>query len=168
MNEGIWFEQECNGDLSIMIPPGNVSGRIHAEFGLELGLWARADGRDKIFGADTGFRMPDGSMRTPDAAWVSWPHWNALTRDQQRRYAPICPEFIIEVRSPRDRLADQRGKVGRWITYGAELVWLIDPERKVVEIYRPGHAPESVEGASAIHGEGPIPGFVLELARIWG
>ena len=78
------------------------------------------------------------------------------------------PEFVVEVRSPRDRLAAQRRKMERWLNYGAELAWLIDPRRKVVEIYRPGREPELVEGAGAVYGEGPVAGFVLELWRIWG
>lgn len=166
-NDALWFEQESNGDLWIMTPPGSESGGISAEVVVELGMWARGDGRGKVFAADTGFRMPDGSMRAPDGAWVSWARWNALTREEQRRYAPVCPEFVVEVRSPRDRLADQRAKMAMWIAQGAELAWLIDPERKMVEVYRPGRETEMVERASAVYGDGPVGGFVLEVARIW-
>ena len=167
VNEGVWFEQESNGDLSIMTPPGGEAGGLHAELTIELGMWARQDGRGKVFAPDTGFRLPDGSMRAPDAAWISWVRWNALSREQQRKYPPLCPEFVVEVRSPSDRLAGQRAKMAEWMNNGAELGWLVDPERKVVEIYRPGREAELVEGASAVYGDGPVSGFVLELARIW-
>lgn len=107
-------------------------------------------------------------MRAADASWISWPRWNALSKEQQQGFAPICPEFVIEVRSPSDRLEEVRGKISMWIANGAELAWLVDPERKAVEVYRPGREPEVLESVSVVYGEGPVGGFVLALARIWG
>ncbi len=108
-------------------------------------------------------------MRSPDASFVSWPHWNELTREQQQHgFASICPEFVIELRSPSDPLSGLRAKMGEWLRNGAALAWLIDPERRVVEVYRPGVAqPEVLEGAAAVQGEGPVTGFVLEMNHVW-
>jgi len=106
-------------------------------------------------------------MRSPDAAWIAWPRWNALTKEEQERFAPICPEFVIELRSSSDSLGELQAKMGLWIANGAELAWLIDPSRKTVEIYRPGREVEVFEGGSAVEGEGPVAGFVLELGKIW-
>jgi Uma2 family endonuclease len=107
-------------------------------------------------------------MRSPDAALVSWPRWNALSEKQQESFPPICPEFVIELRSPSDRLAPLQEKMYEWIANGTELAWLVDPSRKAVEIYRPGREVEVLEGASAVEGEGPVAGFVLELGKVWG
>ena len=167
-NDLLRIERDKNGELILMTPTGSEGGGRNADVTFELMLWARADGRGKVFDSNTGFTLPDGSMRSPDASWVSWPRWNALTHEEQKRFAPICPEFVIELRSESDRLEDLRAKMVEWIANGAELAWLIDPERKAVEVYRPGRAPEVLEGLSAVYGEGPVRGFVLELARIWG
>lgn len=167
-NDLLRVERDKNGELILMTPTGSEGGGRNAEVTIELGIWAREDGRGKVFDSNAGFTLPDGSMRSADASWISWPRWNALTREQQKRFAPICPEFVIELRSESDRLEDLRAKMGEWIANGAKLAWLIDPERRAVEVYRPGYVPEVIEGASAVHGEGPVGGFVLELARIWG
>ncbi len=167
VNELLRMEQESNGEILVMSPTGSEGSGWTLEIALELGLWSRQDGRGKVFDSNGGFRLTDGSVRAADAAWVSWPRWNALSRDEQRRFSPLCPEFVIELRSPTDRLPEAQSKMGMWIANGAELGWLIDPERKIVEIYRPGREPEIVEGTSAVQGEGPVAGFVLELARLW-
>jgi Uma2 family endonuclease len=91
-----------------------------------------------------------------------------MTEAQKDEYSPICPEFVIELRSPSDRLAPLQEKMQAWIANGAELAWLVDPTRKAVEIYRPGREPEVLEGGSAVEGEGPVVGFVLELGKVWG
>ncbi len=168
LNEALRIEQESNGDLLIMSPTGMEGSGANAELTLELGLWARQDGRGKVFDSNAGFRMPDGSVRSPDASWVSWQRWNALSREEQRRFSRVIPEFVVELRSVNDRVPDLQAKMEMWLAQGTELAWLIDPERRVVEIYRTGQEPETVEGASAVFGDGPVGGFVLELARIWG
>lgn len=166
-NELLRIERDKNGEIVLMSPTGAEGGGRNAEVTADLMLWARQDGRGKVFDSNTGFTLPDGSMRSPDASWISWPRWNTLTNEERRRFAPICPEFVIELRAESDRLEDLRAKMQEWVANGAELAWLIDPERKAVEVYRPGRAPELLEGASAVYGEGPVGGFVLELARIW-
>jgi len=167
-NKGLHFERDKNGELVVMTPTGNRTGMKNMYISRALGNWADEDGTGYAFDSSTGFSLPDGSMRSPDAAWVPCERWNALTEEQQDSFSPICPAFVIELRSRTDNLSDLRAKMGEWLANGAELAWLIDPERKAVEVYRPGRAPEVLEGTSAVHGEGPVGGFVLELARIWG
>ena len=166
-NGPLQIEQESNGELVVMSPTGSEGAGQNAEIVVDLGMWARVDGRGKVFDSNAGFRLPDGSVRAADAAWVSWTRWNQLSREEQRRFSPLCPEFVIELRSPNDRLVDVQAKMQMWLSNGAELAWLIDPERKLVEIYRPGREAESVVGASSAEGDGPVAGFVLELHRLW-
>ena len=167
LNRPLRIEQESNGDLLIMSPTGMEGSGANVELVVELALWARQDGRGKVFESNAGFRLPDGSVRSPDASWISWDKLNAIPREQQKKFGPLCPEFVVELRSENDRLNTLREKMHMWIDQGAELGWLVDPERKVVEIYRPGREAEVVQGASAVYGDGPVSGFVLELARIW-
>jgi Uma2 family endonuclease len=167
-NDWLRVERDANGELIVMSPAGANGGSTELEVGAELIFWARKDGRGKAFGANSGFTMPDSSVRAADAAWVSFVRWNALTREQQESYSPICPEFVVEVRSKTDRLKMLQAKMEMWIANGAEVAWLIDPQRKVVEIYRPGDSPEILHEPSSVQGTGPVAGFELVMVRIWG
>jgi Uma2 family endonuclease len=167
-NEPLRVERDANGELIVMSPSGSEGGGIETDIAVELAIWARQDGRGKVFGSNAGFTLPDGSVRAADAHWVSWQRWNALTREEQKRFAPLCPEFVIEVRSESDRLTELQAKMQMWIANGAEVAWLVDPERKAVEVYRPGREAEVIEGGSVVEGDGPVAGFVLELGRVWG
>ncbi|MGA7158068.1 MAG: Uma2 family endonuclease [Acidobacteriaceae bacterium] len=167
-NEPMRVEREANGELIVMSPSGSEGGGIETDVATELNIWARRDGRGKVFGSNAGFHLPDGSVRAADAHWVSWQKWNALSEADRKRFAPLCPEFVIEIRSASDRLPELQAKMGMWLANGAELAWLIDPSRKAVEVYRPGREVEVLEGGSAVEGDGPVAGFVLELGRIWG
>jgi len=166
-NDPLRIERDANGELIIMTPLHSDSGAIEGEVYRALGNWASDDGRGKSFGPNAGFTLPDGSMRAPDASWISLKRWNALTRAQQQSYAPICPEFVIEVRSNSDRLINLEAKMEMWIANGAELAWLIDPERKTVAIYRPGDQPELLHDPTSVQGTAPVAGFELILSRIW-
>jgi Uma2 family endonuclease len=167
-NDPCRVERDKNGELIVMTPTVFEGGGVEGDVFGELRTWALQDGRGKAYGPNTGVTLPDGSMRAADASWVSWQRRNALTPEQRETFAPICPEFVIEVPSKSDRLGDLREKMRMWLTNGAELAWMVDPSRKAVEIYRPGREPEVVEGVSAAEGEGPVVGFVLELAKVWG
>jgi Uma2 family endonuclease len=166
-NDPLRVERDANGELIVMSPSGSEGGGIETDVATELNIWARKDGRGKVFGSNAGFTLPDGSVRAADAHWVSWPRWNALSEAERKRYAPLCPEFVIEVRSESDRLAELQDKMRMWLANGAEVAWLIDPSRKAVEVYRPGREAEVLQGTSAAEGEGPVAGFVLELGRVW-
>jgi Uma2 family endonuclease len=167
-NDPCRVERDENGELIVMTPTVFEGGCVEGDVFGELRNWALQDGPGKAYGPNTGVTLPDGSMRAADASWVSWQRRNAFTPEQRETFAPICPEFVIEVRSKSDRLGDLRDKMRMWLANGAELAWLVDPSRKAVEIYRPLREPEVVEGVSAGGGEGPVAGFVLELAKVWG
>ncbi len=167
-NDPLRVEREANGELIVMSPTGTEGGSMETDIASELWVWAREDGRGRALGSNTGFRLSDSSVRAADAAWISWPRWNSLPPVEREGFAQICPEFIIELRSKTDRLPDVQAKMQMWIANGVELAWLIDPERKVIEIYRPGEATEIHQNPTSIQGTGPIRGFELVLQRIWG
>ena len=168
LNHGLRVEREATGELTILSPTGSEAGYAEVRVASQLLAWADRDGKGRAFGPNAGFRLRDGSMRAADACWVSWASWNALRKDEQRGFAPVCPQFVIELRSPTDRLPDLQTKMREWIANGVELGWMIDPERQVVEVYRPDlTAPSVLEGVTSAYGDGSIAGFILELAPIW-
>ncbi len=167
VNEMVRVERDANGELILMSPSGLEGSSWNSELITELNLWARQDGRGKVFDSNGGFTLPDGSMRAPDAAWVSSRRWNSVPREEQKRYGRVSPEFVIELRSESDRLPPLQEKMQLWIANGVELAWLIDPQRKVVEVYRPGQEPEVHEQPTSVQGSGPVEGFELVLERIW-
>lgn len=166
-NPDLRLERSATGELLIMSPSGLETGGLELDVAAELRQWSLQDGRGKAFGANAGVTLADGSVRAADACWISWDRLNQLTPQQRSRFAPITPEFVIEVRSPSDTLTNLREKMAEWIANGVELAWLMDPTSKSVGIYRPNQHPEVQEAPSAVYGEGPVAGFVLELARIW-
>jgi Uma2 family endonuclease len=166
-NDIFRIEREPNGELTVMTPAGNDTSRMNGRITRLLDEWAESDGRGVAFDATGGFTLRDGSMRNPDGAWILLPRWQALTKAQQASFAPIYPDFIIELRSPSDRLRDLQMKMQQWIANGVQVAWLIDPRRKVVAIYRPGQAPEVHEDPTSVQGDGPIRGFELVLSRVW-
>lgn len=166
-NEPMRFEMEPDGEITVMSPSGSEGGGLELEVGIDLGIWARMDGRGRVFGPNAGFKLPDGSVRAADAAWVSWNRWNALTREEQQGFAPLCPEFVIEVRSNSDRLPPLQAKMEQWIANGAEVAWMIDPSQRSVTIYRHGDSPETFTSPTSVQGTGPVSGFELVLSRVW-
>ncbi len=167
-HEGFRVERDANGEMIVMSPAFSDTSGNNMELSTELNLWTRADGRGKAFDSSGGFTLPDGSMRNPDASWVLLHRWNALTPEQKHSFAPICPDFVVELRSASDRLPDLREKMEMWIANGAELGWLIDPLRRVVEIYRQGEAPEVHENPTSVLGTGCVSGFCLVMELVWG
>jgi Uma2 family endonuclease len=128
-----------------------------------LEIWAERDGTGTTSEATTGFVLPNGARRSPDAAWTL----NTRLPENLEGYWHLSPDFVIELRSDSDRLATLRAKMGEWMDNGTKLAWLIDPDRRAVEIYRPGHEPEIFENIDKIIGEFPVAGFELDLRRIW-
>ncbi len=150
-NPELRMECEPNGDVTLMSPAhGTATLYSSIVFG-DLYIWAKTDGRGYALDSNAGCQLPDGSVRSPDASWISADRWKPqpITDD-----APVpCPDFLIEVRSGSDRIRPAQEKMLAWIANGAQLAWLVDPLRKVVEIYRPGHEPEIQEGQSAAYGK---------------
>lgn len=166
-NEALPIERDTNGDILVMSPSGSGTGNKNFELNLELGMWNRRFGEGVAFDSNTGFTLPDGSMRSPDAAWLPTRKWQALSPAEQAGYAALCPEFLIELRSPSDPLSELHRKMEQWIANGAQLAWLIDPIEKTVTLYRPHAAPERLDHPTEVTGEGPVAGFVLPLERIF-
>jgi Uma2 family endonuclease len=165
-NPELRFEQTAQGDLIIMRPAGTETGGYDAELVAQLVVWAKQNGKGKAFGSSTGFRLPNGALRSPDASWVSYEKLSKLTPEQYKKFAPLCPEFLIELMSPSDSLKDAQEKMLEYISNGAELGWLIDPSEKCVYVYRASGA-ETLEQPESVAGVGRLEGFVLNLQDIW-
>ena len=166
-NRPFQMELEANGDVRIMSPTGSEGSSKNFEIGLELGLWNREIGRGVVLDSSGGVSLPDGSVRAADAAWISRRKWDAIPPDRRRRYAPVCPEFVIELVSPSDKPVDTEAKMEMWMRNGVSLAWLIHPDARTVTIYRPDREPEHLDNISQVAGEGPVAGFVLPLDRIF-
>jgi Uma2 family endonuclease len=166
-NDFLRVERDANGEILVMTPAGSKTSRMNSRITRLLDEWAETDGRGITFDSNGGFNLPDGSMRAADAAWVALPRWKALSDADQSRYAPLCPDFVIELRSPSDNLPELKAKMQQWIANGAQLAWLIDPIEQEVSVYRPGESPEVHHHPTSVQGNGVMAGFELVMARIW-
>jgi Uma2 family endonuclease len=157
------LERSAKGELIVMSPVGGVSGGREADLNGLVWLWNRETGLGKVFSSSTIFRLPNGGDRSPDVAWVEARRWAALTLDQQERFPPICPDFVIELRSRTDALEPLREKMQEYLNSGLRLGWLINPQDSQVEIYRPNQPVEVFQFPARLTGEDVLPGFILEL-----
>lgn len=167
-NEVLRVEREPNGEILVMTPAGFKTSKMNQRIGRLLDEWTEADGRGVTTDSNGGYTLPDGSVRAPDAAWVSLTRLKGVSAEEQNRFVAVCPEFVIELVSPSDRLPDVEAKMEQWIENGVEVGWLIDPARKVVAIYRSGQAVEVLEDPSSVQGSGLVAGFELVMERVWG
>jgi Uma2 family endonuclease len=166
-NELLRVERDASGEIHLKPLAGCQTSRRNIAIISALGRWAMRDGRGEAL-ANAGFVLPDGSMFGAYAAWVLNERWKCLIDQDKDEFAPLCPDFVIELRSPSDNLADLEAKMELWIANGAQVAWLIDPERQVVVVYRPGDQPEVHHHPSSVQGSGVIAGFELVMERIWG
>jgi Uma2 family endonuclease len=169
-NDGLRIERESSGEIVMMTPAGGRSDRRGLFLARELDYWAEEDGRGVAFGSSAGFILPDGSMLSPDAAWVRAEVWNALSPELQEKLLPFCPDFVVEVLSRTDSLREAKDKMEQWIANGAQLGWFFDPYRKTLSIYRASapDSPEILSEPDAIEAGEPVAGFRVTLRRIWG
>ena len=167
INRDLRIERTATGDLLIMPPTGSDTGNRNAKLTVQLGIWAEQNGTGIYFDSSTGFTLPNGAERSPDAAWVKLERWNALTPEQQKKFAPICPEFVVELRSASDNLEPLKTKMQEYIDNGALLGWLIDRKNRQVYIYRPGVAVECLDNPATVSGDSVLPDFILDLSKIW-
>jgi Uma2 family endonuclease len=172
-NRDYRFESTASGELLIMPPTASETGNSNFDIVVELGIWNKQTKLGKGFDSSTGFSLPNGAKRSPDASWVKIERWNALTPEQQQSFAPICPDFVVELRclrraepTPTDSLKELQDKIQEYIDNGAKLGWLIDRKNKRVEIYRPLKEVEILENPESVSGEDVLPGFVLNLTPI--
>ena len=165
-NRDLRMELSAEGDLIVMPPAGGRTGNRNAELTYQFVAWNRQDKRGKIFDSSTGFRLPSGAVRSPNVSWVSRDKLAELTPAQMDKYPPVCPEFVLELRSPTDCLEVVKDKMQEYVENGAELGWLIDPVEEKVYIYTSGGV-EELEHPQEVRGTGILEGFVLELGEIW-
>jgi Uma2 family endonuclease len=161
------FELTANGELIVMPPVGGESGNSELELGGELFVWNRQARLGKIFSSSTVFVLPNGAQRSPDAAWVELSRWEALTPEQRRKFPPLAPDFVIELRSATDRLPPLQEKMEEYRANGVRLGLLIDPKNKQVEIYRPEKEPDIYESPTSVDCSEVMPGFILDMSSIW-
>lgn len=166
-NPDLRIERTADGEILIMAPAGGETGYRNNEISAQLRNWAKLNGTGIAFDSSTGFALADGANRSPDASWVERGRLTRLSREQKRLFLPLCPDFVIELRSPSDRVVDVKNKMDEWMNQGAKLGWLIDPDEQSVSIYRPQSPPETLHRITRIEGESPVSGFVLELEDIW-
>jgi len=163
-NRDLKFERTATGQLVIVSPVDGKGGSQEAELITDLALWNRQTRLGKVFSSSTIFRLPNGADCSPDAAWVSLERWQALTLEEQERFPPLCPDFVIELRSRTDNLRQLQNKMQEYLDNGLRLGWLIDPQKRA-EIYRPGQAVEIVRLPATLSGEDLLPGFELALPQ---
>ena len=166
-NPELKLERNANGELVIMSPTGGETGAWNSDITIDLGIWNRQTATGRTFDSSTGFSLPRGSDRSPDAAWIPIEKWNALTPEQRKKFLPLCPDFAIELLSPTDSWIKGLAKMQEYQDNGCRLGWLIDPQRRRVAIYRLGQSVEILEAPVSLSGEDVLLGFVLNLENIW-
>lgn len=167
LNRDLRIERTAEGDLEVMPPTGGETGNRNLKIAVQLGTWAERDSTGVAFDSLTGFRLPNEATRSPDAAWVKRERLVDFTTEQKQKFLPLCPDFAVELRSPTDSLTLLQDKVREYVENDARLGWLIDPSERRVYVYRPGVEVEQFDGASSLSGEPELPGFKLDLRRIW-
>jgi Uma2 family endonuclease len=161
------FELTAGGVLIIMPPVGAETGNYESELGIDLGIWNRQTKLGKTFSSSTVFTLPDGSKRSPDAAWIELSRWEGLSPEERKKFARITPDFVLELRSETDKLSPLQAKMREYRDNGVRLGWLINPQDKQVEIYRLGGEIEILNAPQTLSGEDVLPGFILDLSPIW-
>lgn len=166
-NRDLKLERTATGELIVMPPTGSDTGAKNSDINGQLWFWNHQTKLGKTFDSSTGFHLPNGADRSPDAAWIRQERWQQLTPEQQASFAPICPDFVIELRSKTDSLKTLQEKMKEYIENGVRLGWLIDRKHQTVSIYRQNQNIETLEQPSSLSGEDILPGFILDLTEIW-
>ena len=161
------IERSKEGDIIIMAPTGTKSGGRNFELIGSFWIWVKQDGSGKGFDSSTGFKLPNGATRSPDLAWVRNERWNALSEKEQTEFAPLCPDFVVELRSATDSLSRLQDKMAEYMENGAELGWLIDPSERKVYIYRKLSDVEILDNPQTVSGEPTLRGFALDVRNVW-
>ena len=166
-NRYLRLELTAKRELIVMPPAGLETGWEETELTWQLVNWTKRDGTGRAFGSNAGYTLPNGAVRAPDASWMPLSRWEALSREERRAFGHTRPDFVIELRSPSDRLADVQEKMVEYMENGVLLGWLIDPRDRRVYVYRPGQPVAILEGPESVSGEPELPGFTLDLRTIW-
>jgi Uma2 family endonuclease len=166
-NRDLRIERTRDGDLVIMPPTGSETGTISADFTTDLNIWARKNGSGRVFDSSSGFTLPNGAVRSPDAAWIEGARWSALPAASREKFAPICPDFVAEIRSPTDSLVEVQEKMHEYIANGARLGWLIDPVARKLYIYAAAQPVQVIEDPQVVDAGPLLPGFSVDFPSLW-
>ncbi len=166
-NRDLRIERNATGQLLLMSPAGGKTSARNAVITAQLWLWARQNGQGRAFDSSGGFLLPNGALRAPDAAWVELARLRELPSAEKERFLPLCPDFVIELRSPSDSLEPLEEKMAEYLANGSRLGWLLDAGERRAFVYRPGRSERAIVEPSALSGEPELPGFVLELGEVW-
>ncbi len=167
VNRDLRLERTATGELIVMPPTGSETGNRNLDIEGQLWLWNRKTKLGVVFNSSTGFHLPNGADRSPDASWVKLERWVALTLEEKEGFAPLCPDFVVELRSPSDSMETLRAKMREYMENQARLGWLIDRKNRSVEIYRQDRDVEIFDNPATLSGEDVLPGFVLDLTEVW-
>ncbi|MEL7036429.1 MAG: Uma2 family endonuclease [Cyanobacteria bacterium J06592_8] len=166
-NPDIKFERNANGEITIMSPTGGITGNYNFEIAADFAIWNRQTKLGVCFDSSTCFKLSNTAQRSPDVAWIKQERWDTLTPEEQEKFPPIAPDFVLELMSPSDTLQKLQEKMQEYIENGVQLGWLINRQACQVEIYRPGKAVEVLNAPKTLSGEDILPGFVLDLKAIF-
>jgi Uma2 family endonuclease len=161
------LELAADGHLIEMPPAGGETGRRNNQLAVQLGLWARSQPGWCVFDSSTGFLLPDGSVLSPDGSAVRLERWQALSPAERQGFPPLCPDLVVELASPSDRLPDLRHKMAAYQANGARLGWLLLPDTRRVEVWHASGEPLQLEGVATLNGEPEFPGLRLDLGELW-
>lgn len=169
VNQDLRLELTATGEVIAMSPTHSWTGKQNSGLTAQLWNWNESTELGFVFDSSTGFTLSNGAVRSPDAAWVISDRWNSLTEEQQRHeFSPIAPDFVVELRSSSNDLEILHAKMQEYMENGVKLGWLIDPQQRRVEIYRIGQPVEILQALSTLSGEEVLPGFSLNLVKVWG
>ena len=166
-HEDLNLELSREGDLIIVPPTGGKTGNRNSKLTARIVLWAEKDGTGVTFDSSSMFSLPNGAMRSPDASWIKKERWDALSEKEQEKFSPICPDFVVELRSPSDSLKRLQEKMKEYAANGAQLGGLLDPSTRRVYVYRPGAEVEILEDPEAVSGAPLLRGFTLDVRALW-
>jgi Uma2 family endonuclease len=167
INRDLRIERNAKGELIIMPPTAGDTGERNAEITMQLRLWSKRDGSGVTFDSSTGFRLPNGAVRSPDASWIKKTRLTTLSAEERKKFIPLCPDFVIELRSASDNLNTLQDKIQEYIDNGTNLAWLIDPEQKQVYVYNSQGLIKELKNPDSISADPILPGFVLNLNEVW-
>ena len=166
-NRDLRLERTATGEIIIMPPAGGETGHRNIKLAFQLEAWSSQNDLGLAFDSSTGFKLPNGAERSPDASWIKCDRWNSLDTKQKRKFPPLCPDFVIELRSETDSIKTLKLKMLEYMDNGAKLGWLIDPKTQKVEIYRLGKQVEIIQNPATLFGEDILPGLVINLSSIF-
>ncbi len=166
-NPELRIELTAQGELIVLPPAGSETGWSDSEINAALNLWSKQDRTGLTFGSSAGFALPNGAKRSPEASWVKRERWSALAKEQRRGFAPLCPDFVIELRSPTDSLPVLQAKMQEYLENGAQLGWLLDPLERRVYVYQPGQPVIMLDDPETLSGDPVLPSFALAVRELW-